>query len=49
MCRGIVAADVLVKGLSRGAIVTRKLKGVKQDKGHGVYTSSSPCGEGKSL
>ena len=29
MCRGIVTADVLVKGLSRGAIATRKLKGVK--------------------
>ena len=28
-CRGIVTADVLVKGLGRGAIATRKLKGVK--------------------
>ena len=27
-------ADVLVKGLKCGAIATRKLKGVKQDKGH---------------
>ena len=25
-CRGIVTADVLVKGLNRGAIATRKLK-----------------------
>ena len=33
-CRGIVTADVLVKGLSRGAIATRKLKGVNRDKGH---------------
>ena len=33
-CRGIVTADVLVKGLNRGAIATRKLKGVKWDKGH---------------
>ena len=41
--------DVLVKGLSRGAIATRKLKGVNRDKGHEVYTGSSPCGEGKSL
>ena len=48
-CRGIVTLDVLVKGLSRGAIATRKLKGVNQDKGHGVYTSSAPYGEGKSL
>ena len=42
-------ADVLVKGLSRGAIATRKLKGVKRDKGHEGYTGSAPCGEGKSL
>ena len=34
-CRGKVTADVLAKGLSRGAIATRKLKGVKWDKGHG--------------
>ena len=49
MCRGIVTADVLELGLSRGAIATRKLKGVKRDKGHEVYTGSTPCGEGKSL
>ena len=29
MCRGIVTADVLVKGLNRGAIAARNLKGVK--------------------
>ena len=48
-CRGIVTADVLAKGLSRGAIATRKLKGVNLEKGHGVYTGSAPYGEGKSL
>ena len=32
-CRGIVAADVLVKGLSRGAIATRKLEGVNVEQG----------------
>ena len=48
-CRGIVTADVLVKGLSHGAIATRKLKGVNWDKGHEVYTGSAPYGEGKSL
>ena len=48
-CRGIVTADVLVQGLSHGAIVTRKLKGVKRDKGHEDYTGSAPYGEGKSL
>ena len=48
-CRGIVTSDVLVKGLSHGAIATRKLKGVNRDKGHGVYTGSAPYGEGKSL
>ena len=48
-CRGIVTADALVKGLSRRAIATRKLKGVERDKGHEVYTGSAPCGEGKSL
>ena len=48
-CRGIVTSDVLVKGLSRGVITTRKLKGVNRDKGHEVYTGSAPCGEGKSL
>ena len=48
-CRGIVTADVLELGLSRGAIAARKLKGVKRDKEHGGYTSSAPYGEGKSL
>ena len=38
--RGIVTADVLAKGLSRGAIATRKQERV--DKGHGVYTGSAP-------
>ena len=38
-----------VKGLSRGAIATRKLEGVNRDKGHKVYTGSAPYGEGKSL
>ena len=38
-----------MKGLSRGAIATRKLKGVNRDKGHEVYTGSAPYGEGKSL
>ena len=33
-CRGIVAADVLLKGLSRESIATRKLKGVNRGKGH---------------
>ena len=42
-------ADVLVKGLSRGAIAARKLKGVKRDKGHEDYTGSAPYSEGKSL
>ena len=48
-CRGIVTADVLVQGLSHGAIAARKLKGVKRDKGHEDYTGSAPYGEGKSL
>ena len=48
-CRGIVTADALELGLSRGAIATRKLKGVNRDKGHEVYTGSAPYGEGKSL
>ena len=48
-CRGIVTADALVKGLSRGAIATRKPEGVNRDKGHEVYTGSAPYGEGKSL
>ena len=34
ICRGIVMADVLEKGLSRRAIATRNLKGVNWDKGH---------------
>ena len=33
-CRGIVTADVLKLGLSRGAIATRKLEGVMRDKEH---------------
>ena len=33
-CRGIVTADVLELGLSRGAIATRKLEGVMWDKEH---------------
>ena len=37
-CRGIVTADVLELGLSRGAIAARKLEGVKRDKEHeGLY------------
>ena len=48
-CRGIVTADVLVEGLSRRAIATSKLKGVNQDKGHGVCTGLAPCGEGNGL
>ena len=31
-CRGIVTADVLLQGLSCGAIATRKLEGINQDK-----------------
>ena len=49
LCRGIVTADVLELGLSHGAIVARKLKGVKRDKEHGGYTGLAPYGEGKSL
>ena len=38
MCRGIVTADVLLQGLSRGAIATRKLKGVKSgQRTRGLY------------
>ena len=48
-CRGIVTADVLVQGLSHGAIAARKLKGVKRDKGHEDYTGSAPYVQGKSL
>ena len=37
-CRGIVTADVLGLGLSRGAIAIGKLEGVKWDKEHeGLY------------
>ena len=43
MCRGFVTADVLAKGLSRGAIATGLLEGVKADtKTRGFYTSSAP-------
>ena len=48
-CRGIVTADVLVQGLSHGAITARKLKGAKRDKGHEDYTGSAPYSEGKNL
>ena len=48
-CRGIVTADVLELGLSRGAIAARKIEGVKRDKEHEGYTGSAPYGEGKSL
>ena len=49
MCRGIVMADVLVEGLSRGAIATGYLKGRKADKGRKSYTGSDPFNGGKSL
>ena len=42
VCHGIVTSDVLAKGLSHGAIATRKLKGVNREKGHEVYTGSAP-------
>ena len=42
MCRGIATADVVVKGLSRRAIATRKLKGVNWDKGHGRFILVRP-------
>src|SRR3954470_18249369 len=42
MCRGIVMADVLMQGLSRGAIATRKLKGVNRDKGHERFILVQP-------
>ena len=45
-CRGIVTADVLELGLSRGAIATRKLKGVKRDKGHERFYTSFSDGSG---
>ena len=39
-----------MKGLSHGAIATRKTEGVNRDKRHEkVYTSSAPYDEGKSL
>ena len=41
-CRGIVTVDILVKGLSRGAIATRKLKGVKADKGRREFILVRP-------
>ena len=40
--RGIVMSDVLVKGLSRRAIATRKLKGVNRDKGHARFILVQP-------
>ena len=47
-CRGIVMSDVLMKGLNRGAIATRKLEGVSLgQETRGVYTSSAPYDEGK--
>ena len=48
-CRGIVTADVLKLGLSRGAIAARKLEGVKRDKEHEGLYWFGPYGEGKSL
>ena len=33
MCRGIVTADVLEQGLSRGAIAARKIQGVNAGQG----------------
>ena len=47
--RGIVTADVLKLGLSRGAIAARKLEGVNGTRNTRVYTGSAPYGEGKSL
>ena len=42
-CRGFVTADVLAKGLSRGAIATSLLEGVKADtKTREFYTSLAP-------
>ena len=41
--RGFVTADVLEKGLSRGAIAMSLLEGVKADtKTQGFYTTSAP-------
>ena len=42
LCRGFVTADVLLQGLSRGAIATRKLKGVNRDKGHERFILVQP-------
>ena len=41
-CRGFVTADVLLQGLNRGAIATRKLKGVNRDKGHARFILVRP-------
>ena len=41
-CRGIVTSDVLVKGLNRGAIATRKLEGVNWDRRHGRFILVRP-------
>ena len=35
-------SDVLVKGLSYGAITTRKLEGVNRDKGHARFILVQP-------
>ena len=41
-CHGIVTADVLLQGLDRGAIATRKLKVVNRDKGHARFILVQP-------
>ena len=41
-CRGIITADVLLQGLDRGAIATRKLKGVNRDKGYARFILVQP-------
>ena len=41
-CRGFLTADVLVKGLSHGAIAARKLKGVNRDRGHERFILVQP-------
>ena len=41
-CLGIVTADVLLQGLDRGAIATRKIKGVNRDKGHARFILVQP-------
>src|SRR4051812_10795187 len=41
-CHGIVTADVLLQGLSRGAIATRKLKGFNGDKVHKRFILVQP-------